>query len=157
MFGWLRRWLFRRQRFIFQFWDGRRYRYADPIAVHLALQEDPEFEFRRHMLDIDQGVPEATHIACRAVQRAFGVEAYDEAKRTGLLVGEQLGLLLAFYRWIEVQKKSTEPSVTSASNTGSTDSPSNDATTSATADSTSTSIDRTCATPITSDMPSTAP
>jgi len=138
---------------IFEYWDGRRYRYADPIAVHLNLQEDPEYEAKRHLAEIDAGVPEATRIACRAVQRAFGVQAYDEQKKVGLTVGEQLGLLLVFYDWIDQQKKSTERSRTSPSNTALTDSASSAAITHDTAACTSTSNAPTCDTPITSDTP----
>ncbi len=39
MFGWLRRWRMRRAREIFVYWDGLRWRYADPIRLDKKLVE----------------------------------------------------------------------------------------------------------------------
>jgi hypothetical protein len=79
-----------RERAIFRFWDGRRTRAADPLAVQRALLAvpgfDPENDAKRADLVLKGGPgadhPEALAALYRltdATRQAFGVGAYRES------------------------------------------------------------------------------
>lgn len=135
MFGLFRQWFRRRaerDRMIFRFWDGRRFRSIDPIHVYMALETDEAFIPARHLPLVDSGDSEGISVTCAAVRRVFGVQGYDAITGRGLTLGEQLGLLNEFYWFIDQQKKSGEPSRTSPPSSDATAGSSGGATTSAT-------------------------
>ena len=103
LFGWLSHVLDDRERLIFGFWDGRRWRRVDPLPVLRALDADPEFNTSRDPGLIDRGDEEARGRALSAVKRAFGVEAFDGQK--GLTETELLLLLVEFWDFCADLKK----------------------------------------------------
>lgn len=131
MFAMFRRWRDDKHRRIYKFWDGSRTRRADPVDIFFRLQAHPVFNAAVHCKLCDEGDREATVITGAAVREVFGVDGYDPQTGRGLTLGEQLGLLLDFYAYIDTQKKSINSSPTSPSNTEASTSPgSMDATTS---------------------------
>jgi len=152
------RWAYNRRRMIYRFWDGSQYRRVDPIDIHLQLQSHPRYVADRHLKQIDEGDNEATRITCAAVCEVFNVQPFDPVKRTGLTIGEQLGLLADFYFWLEDQKKSIRHTLTAPSSTESgTWTDSSETTTPAMSDFGSTDSEPTCDMPITFGMQSTPP
>ncbi len=117
MFNWIRRRLADRRRRIFKYWGGDRYRRIDPVRAYFALQEHPTFNAAVHLKLCDAGDPEGTRITCEAVREVFEVDSYEPAHPRGLTLGEQLGLLLAFYDYLDAQKKTGGSSLTSRSST----------------------------------------
>lgn len=110
-----------RKRQIFRFFDGKRERGADPLAVIRALNSHPEFdpattpteatapdlpgttaEDRRRL---DAAASAAAALTARATLEAFGVKPYDDDTGEGLTEGEALNLFSEFHDWLEAQKK----------------------------------------------------
>ena len=107
----IRRLIIERRRAIFRFWDGRRIRGADPIAVLRALRADPEYDQEVHLPLVDAGDEEAIRIAANAVRRAFGVAAFEAG---GLSELELLGVLMDFITFTLALKKNTGPTPSSS-------------------------------------------
>jgi len=88
---------------------------VDPLLVHFALLDDPEFEVERDSvtidalakhdgkLDADRDSRESIGRISRAVGRAFGVQAFDG--ETGMTLTESLELLFQFLHWQAKVKK----------------------------------------------------
>lgn len=114
MLSYLLNWVRNRQRArireIFRYWDGQKERAIDPFVAWKAIQDDPEYLSRKHDAAIDRGDLEAQGIAVACVQKAFHVKPLADG---GLTHAEALGLLLAFYVYLDALKKNTEPPVTS--------------------------------------------
>jgi hypothetical protein len=120
MFARFFQWLYNRRaeqsRQIFRYWDGKRTRRADPMAVIVSLREDPEYLSERHDQLIDAGDKEAQLIAIRAVQRVFGIEPFEQG---GLTYTECLSLLMSFYLYLDALKKNIDQLLTSQQPTAS--------------------------------------
>jgi hypothetical protein len=131
---WLKRLFGRRDAFgyrpterdIFRYYDGRRERRGDPLAIQRALVLDPEFE-----LAIDPGIatvptPEGIRAAGRtvaAVRRAFGIPAFEEY---GLTDAGCLVLFAEFGEFVKGLREAAGPLASSPGPTpasGSADSP----------------------------------
>lgn len=111
------RWLFggrQASRQIFRFWDGQRDRAADPLVIYRAIETDPQFNVEVDSALLEAGDSEATVRAVGAVQRAFGVKDFDHG---GLLESEALALLVEFYEFLALLKKSTSDTPTSSAPT----------------------------------------
>lgn len=149
MFGWWKRRRLRKGRAIYRFWDGSQYRWADPVALFMDINADDEYEASVHLKLVENNDPDAIAITTAAVRRVFKVQPYNEDNGIGLTVGEQLGLLLDFYMYLEAQQKKTQSSPTSPSNSEeSTSENSNDETTTPTSDSGATSKEPTSEEPM---------
>jgi hypothetical protein len=117
----------RGERVLFEFFDGRSFRRADPWQVYRAITNDPHFDFENHMPFVLEGQePESTH-CLECVCRAFSVARFDG--RWGLTDHELLALLDTFLVFCEDLKKkvntgpiSSRP-MASTSSTGPADQP----------------------------------
>lgn len=133
MLGWLFNWLRsrrrRQQRNLFEFWDGSKFRLADPWPIYRQLYNDDEFVVGGGKDDpagmlgafIDLQEPEFSK-AIRCGHRAFGTKPFDG--RVGLTEGEVSQLIGDFLLWCEdcVKKNDGSPTLSlptaSASSTG---------------------------------------
>jgi hypothetical protein len=128
MFGWLFGWLMPRrnlsgytqgQRDIFPYWDGRRERRGDPLAVDRALQTDPAFDFKLDpqisQVPTLDGV-KATGRVVAATRRAFGIKPLEEG---GLTDVECLGLFCDFNVYIRHLEDQARPLASSPGPTAS--------------------------------------
>lgn len=114
----------RSNRGLFRFNDGVRIRSVDPIEVLIALEAHSEFRFDLHPLRASNGESEAFGVIADAVRSAFGVPAFTSPGQPGLTVRECYELYSVFVRYVTLQKKSTEPTPISASDTVQTSKPS---------------------------------
>ena len=102
---------------LFRFNDGLIVRYVDPIDVMMSFEQEKEYSPEIHSKLARNGHAESIRIQCDAIKRAFGVVEYSEPKQPGLTVSEMTGLLYAFWSYVDLQKKSINPSQTSAVST----------------------------------------
>lgn len=112
---WFRRWRERRRnaaRFIFEYWDGRKRRSADPVVVWRNLHDDPELVIPGDLEAADAGDIEASAKVVQAVRRAFDVTGWTEDE-DGLTESECLQLLVDFHTFTESLKKNTDATPTS--------------------------------------------
>jgi hypothetical protein len=93
---------------IFVFWDGRRWKRADPMVALQRLYEIPDFNPDETPLMLSAADPHvrmktAAHIAS-AVQTAFGLRTLADG---GLTILESVSLLASFDEYMTGLKKST--------------------------------------------------
>jgi hypothetical protein len=103
-----------RQRGLFRFWDGRRWRYADPFKCWREINNHEKLNMESMADDIDAGNEPETSIALNAVCEVFGVERWSDKTRRGLTDSELLNLLADFQEFLELLKKSGSPGPTSS-------------------------------------------
>ncbi len=113
MLGWFKTLLERRRlrgRGLFRFYDPseRRYRYADPIAVHQAIHEHPKLDEERHFAALERGEEPETSEVLAIVREAFGASKFNASSGTGWTVSETLQVWDSFMAYIDSQKKSIE-------------------------------------------------
>lgn len=99
---------------LFRFNDGLVIRHVDPIEVMMALEDHKEYSPEIHAKQARIGNVSAIRIQCDAIKKAFGVVDYSDPKHPGLTVPEMTRLLYAFWEYVDLQKKSTSLSLTSA-------------------------------------------
>lgn len=97
---------------LFTYSDGHAIRSIDPVEAFLALERHDQFRFDVHPKQAADGDSESIEIVAKAVREAFMVPAYASPRKPGLTVTECHKLLGAFAAYIDLQKKSTNPSVT---------------------------------------------
>jgi hypothetical protein len=133
MFTWFTNWLRgrgrKRQRQLFEFFDGSRFRLADPWPIYRQLYNDDEFVIGSGPEDpasmllaaIELQEPEFSKaVACG--HRAFGTKPFDG--RSGLTEGEVVNLIADFIEWCDALVKKnvglpiSSPPTGSASSTG---------------------------------------
>ena len=109
LLGWLAyRFSDDRERSIFGFWDGQKWRRVDPLPVFRALDSDPEFNSSRDAQAADEGDPAACARAVAATRRAFNLPEFDGTR--GLTETECLLLLADFWQFCGDIKKKANPS-----------------------------------------------
>jgi hypothetical protein len=108
MFNWYRQWRRSRSRAVFRFWDGFRWRYADPLEAIFALHVHPEYNYRKHPFQADRGNHEAIAIIATAVSDALDVPAFNEKTMQGLTITERLQVFVDLNDYLARQKKSTD-------------------------------------------------
>lgn len=97
------------QREIFEYWDGKRFRKGDPLAIHRAMLTDPDFD-----MNIDPGLAGVPHVkgliatgrVAAAVRKAFAIAPLDAG---GLTDGECLTLFCTFGAYIHQLTESSRP------------------------------------------------
>lgn len=104
MLNWIRQRWTRRNRQIFHYWDGRRNRKADPLAVLESLRTRKDFDLERDPVLAGEGESDAIAATVRAVRESFGVPAWSE-ESWGLTGGESIALLTEFFTYLESVKK----------------------------------------------------
>lgn len=108
----IRRWLHRRRlraenknRNIFTYVASGEKRYADPMAIALALKFDKRYT-EQHLQQAKNLDPASMEIVAQAAERAFGIPRLDESTGEGLTISELIGLVDAFDLWcFQLQKK----------------------------------------------------
>lgn len=109
MFNWFRRWRQNRGRAIFRYWDGQKFRCADPITLWRAIKAHPRFNLENHPVMHDAGDDEATLICLEATRDIFGVKPVEAG---GLTEIQTLDLLGSYFDWVHEVKKNISSSVT---------------------------------------------
>lgn len=125
-------WPFRKRnpRFIYTYWDGKKQRQDDPLAIRYRLDTHPTYRFDVHPVLAEKGDMAAYEIVLSAICDAFLVKRFDPATGTGLTQTELVGLLIDFGSYLESVKKNIFMPPSSMSFTeGATTSPSLNATT----------------------------
>lgn len=112
MLNWLRTKLINRRRAIYRYWDGKRFRRADPMVLYRSLMSHPKFDLSTHPQFIDEN-QEDRDITLSAIRDVFGVKAFDGLTGEGLTEEETVQLLWAFVSYCTAKKKSVSPSPTS--------------------------------------------
>lgn len=113
--GSVRRWLRDRHRNIFRFWDGARYRYADPVAIGTRLEElDPDYQdlldvLAKKPLDLPVGpvrddLVKRQHEAIKKLadlaRRTFDIPPLSETGE-GMSLGECVGVVVRYFVFME--------------------------------------------------------
>ena len=137
------------ERRIFRYFDGQRWRAADPLRAYRQLLTHPTFSIEKHPEMCDAGDEEALRITLAAMTEIFGLHAWDDATLTGLPEFEILDLFVAFNAYLDGLKKSTSPNPTLPEHLESepSDQPSQEASTSEPSDSGSISSESNTAVP----------
>lgn len=110
MNSWWRRFWGRGRKAIFQFWDGRRWRYADPMSAIRSLQTHPTFNWATHPAAISIGDHEALGVTAAAMRDVFHLPEFDPGTGDGLTEGECCELLARFVAYLDGLKKSGDTS-----------------------------------------------
>lgn len=120
--GTFRRWWRDRRRFLFRFWDGDRWRRACPLAVNAALTEaEPDYTKLLAALhadpaslppgpvraDVEKQKNSAARRLVRAARKAFVLKELGDDE--GCSDGEALGVLTAFFLWMEGLAEEARP------------------------------------------------
>lgn len=141
MLGFLAR-LFRRpRRNLFTFWDGRKWRSDDPLAIQLRIETHPTCRWDVHPVAAERGDVEAYKITMQAICDVFQVPMFQPGVGAGLTHDELMRLLGQYADFIDALKKNTGPLPTWRAPSDATSEPSSNTTTSATSDSYSTSTE----------------
>jgi len=156
MFQWFRQWRAKRRRSIFRFFDGHRFREADPVLIAYRFDDDPEYrgdvhpEFLNPLPEDREPSEEetalrknATDIIVRATRRAFGLDDWNE-ETGGLPTLDVIELFSAYWEYAGLVKKNTKPSPTCAPSTAATSGESSAQTTNATTPSTCSADEGSC-------------
>jgi hypothetical protein len=96
-----------RQRSIFRYWDGRRDRAGDPLAIHRALLTNFDLEETAKVADVPthEGVKAKGEIAGQ-VRTAFGIAPFEAG---GLLDAECLELFVRFSGFLKELEAEMRP------------------------------------------------
>jgi hypothetical protein len=97
---------------IFSYWDGQKFRYADPFKLWRDLTQDEKVNLERLLPEADDADGRAVDALVAHVCRVFGVTRWDEAARSGLTDLELLHLLQSTLRWTAFVKKNSSPGPT---------------------------------------------
>lgn len=110
-----RRWVERRRKAVFVFWDGFRTRRIDPMVAYRRLRAHPEFDWSTtpKMLEVpdEKERLDAMRLIAVAVRDAFEVPAMD-GEGNGLTESTCVQLLSRFTAWIAVLAKKRDDSQT---------------------------------------------
>lgn len=110
MFRRLREWWWRvrRTRALFWYWDGARWKFADPAALWRAMLNHPQLDFANDLQEASCGIePKATE-TWKIIAGLLGVERMAETGR-GLTDWEIHDIVRQFEEYLELLKKSTSP------------------------------------------------
>lgn len=114
---------------MFRYSDGKTVKAIDPIRALIELEAHERFRFDLHPRQAATGDTEALTVIADAVRKVFDVPPYTAPTQAGLTIRECHELLCAFVLYCDHQKKTTEPTLTSAPSTESTSSDSENLTT----------------------------
>jgi hypothetical protein len=101
-----------RRRGLYEYFDGRQWRFVDPYALFRRITTDATVNLAEIGPAAQQGrEPEVTQLA-EFVCGHFEVQRFDPATRVGLTDAELLGLLSDFWGYVEALKKNGARGVT---------------------------------------------
>lgn len=102
--------LFRRpRRNLFMFWDGRKWRSDDPLAIQLRIETHPTCRWDVHPVAAERGDVEAYKITMQAICDVFKVPMYQPEVGAGLTHNELMALLAQYADYIDALKKNIGP------------------------------------------------
>ena len=109
MIGWIikcwRAYRFRKQRELYTFYDGRRWRRLDPWRTYRVFLADPEYNVDTMAeAAYDQQEPEYT-FALNAICRTFGLQQWSPENESGMTEEELLKVFADFCDYMESVKK----------------------------------------------------
>ena len=97
------------KRDIFRYWDGERWRGADPVLVVRKLSSHPLFSLEKHPVDLQSNQlatqNEAIAVTVGAMRDVFGVKPWDDVTDKGLTERETLALFHNLLSYLEGVKK----------------------------------------------------
>jgi hypothetical protein len=113
MFGWgyVQRYFNNRRRALFRYWDGAKWRAADPLLILRGIAEHPKLTVEHlNLLSAPGGIPqemalEAFDTVIGAARDIFGIKEWNESQR-GLTQAETRDLLSRFMAFVNSLKKS---------------------------------------------------
>lgn len=105
----------KRDRKIFSFWDGTRWRRVDPLVVFRGLVDHPTYNMETHPLLVETGDDEAYLVMLQATRDVFGIKPLSDDG--GLTECETMGVHFAFSDFMVDLKKSISPGLTPQSST----------------------------------------
>jgi len=137
MFAWLTKFRWRNRRQIFCYWDGKAYRFIDPMVAYRGLSDDPEYVMDRTpaqlqaaidlgnsdnipaegKAQIERDALDLMRIMANACRRVFDVQPIDPKTGDGLTDSECVALLVAFGGYLSALKKNTSSPPTSPRST----------------------------------------
>lgn len=106
MLNWFRRKMADRQRKIFTFYDGCKYRSVDPLLIWGLINGHPQFDPQTHGPAFDRGDEEAYRIVLKCARDVFDIPAYSERGKPGLTEMELVTVFKQFLAYCDDLKKS---------------------------------------------------
>jgi len=126
MWEWLKKWWdarrLRRERLLYEFFDGRNFRRVDPWATYRHLYGSPTFDMAEQLSAAVAGEEPELSKAREAICSAFGCTSYDPKLETGMTDEELFALLNHFIEWCFALEKKTNGSPILSRNAASTSS-----------------------------------
>lgn len=104
------------KRNIFRYWDGKKWKFADPMVLVRELYEHPKFNFDKHWVGVVQGNPVDIGITAECVRDVFHVDKLDD-NGNGMNESECVFLLSSFCEFNEELKKNISQPPTLPSST----------------------------------------
>jgi hypothetical protein len=101
------RWIARRRRLIFRYYDGQRYVWGDPLAIWGRLGISKELGELLHEAEL--GKEPALSEARQRLRAAFEAVPYDRTTGKGLTDWELFELFLRYASYIDMLKKKLPP------------------------------------------------
>lgn len=116
LFGWgfVQRFFNNRNRALFRYWDGIKWRSADPLVILRGIAEHPQLTTDHlKLLENPKGIPqdiaiEAFDVVLLATRDVFGIQAWTESQ-PGLTQAETRDTLSRFMAFVGQLKKSGSP------------------------------------------------
>ena len=119
-----------RHRRIYRYWDGRRFRRADPLQIERSLQTNDDFDWSSDLkAALQSGDSDAVDSVIAAARRAFSFPPFDRGGPTG---AEAIQEVIRFTTYLSTLKKNINGSQITSEPT---ESPRSDSTTNSTSDS----------------------
>lgn len=106
----------RRNRLLFEFFDGSEIRAVDPWLAYRILYGHPEFDMAEQLAAAVRGEEPETTKAKSAICAAFGCRPFDADKMIGLTDEEMFGVLNSFLEFCSALEKKTSGLATSSPN-----------------------------------------
>jgi len=97
----------KKQRGLFRYHDGERWRYTDPFAAWRLILNHPTFNIETMAHEIDAGAEPETTICIKAMCDVFDLKRWDNSTNTGLTDWQVLAILDQFDGYLTSVKKNS--------------------------------------------------
>jgi hypothetical protein len=108
MLNWIRRLGRQRDRIVFRYFDGRKWRVGDPFSLWRKLAHHPTVDLQTAAPMLDEGQEPESSQMLDALADVFGLHRLDSKSGDGLTDWEIKGIFLGFSAYMQGLKKSTE-------------------------------------------------
>ena len=106
-----------KSRRIFEYWDGAAWRHGDPFRLWRGLMNHPKLNMETMLEAADRGDEPETTVAVEAVCELFGLHQLDPDTGKGLTDDQVIEILYQLASYVNDQKKTLNPGLTSSSPT----------------------------------------